>query len=250
MAHNEFRRILPDADTAVLFIHGIVGTPDHFKLFLPHVPKDFSLYNMLLDGHGKGVKAFSATSMDKWRKQVDEEIVKLSVSHKQIIIVGHSMGTLFAIEQAIKHSDKIKALFLMAVPLKIKVKPKLLSNVLKVYFGNIKPDDLMASASQNAYGIERDLRFWRYFAWLPRYIELFKEIRATRSIISQLNTPCSAYQSKNDEMVSPEAYSILSQNACIHTCILENSGHYYYDVEDMCFLLNEFKKLLSSFESR
>ena len=66
MKHKEYKRIVPEAETAVLFIHGIAGTPNHFKDFLPLVPKEFSVYNLLLDGHGGKTEDFSKTSMKKW----------------------------------------------------------------------------------------------------------------------------------------------------------------------------------------
>ena len=32
--HEEYIRDVPGSDTAVLFIHGILGTPNHFRRFL------------------------------------------------------------------------------------------------------------------------------------------------------------------------------------------------------------------------
>lgn len=55
MEHREYVRIVPGAKTAVLFMHGIVGTPNHFRDLLPLVdlvPDDWSVYNVLLPGHG------------------------------------------------------------------------------------------------------------------------------------------------------------------------------------------------------
>ena len=102
MRHQQIKRIVDGAKTAILFIHGIIGTPDQFNDLIPFVRKDISVYNILLDGHGKGVRDFASTSMKKWEKQVENAVEELALKHERIIIVGHSMGTLFAIEQAIK----------------------------------------------------------------------------------------------------------------------------------------------------
>ena len=75
MEHLEYIRIVDHADTAVLFIHGIVGTPNHFHAFIPLVPEHISVCNLLLDGHGGSVKDFSHTSMRKWVVQVDSTTV-------------------------------------------------------------------------------------------------------------------------------------------------------------------------------
>ena len=34
MAHETYTRLVPGADTAVLCIHGILGTPNHFASFV------------------------------------------------------------------------------------------------------------------------------------------------------------------------------------------------------------------------
>ena len=109
--HKEYKRIVANAEKAILFIHGIVGTPNHFKNLLPLIPDDLSVYNILLDGHGKGVKDFSKTAMGKWEAQVAAAVEELAKNHKEVYIVAHSLGCLLAIEQAISDC-RITKLFL------------------------------------------------------------------------------------------------------------------------------------------
>ena len=109
MKHKEFIRINDNSNTAILFIHGIVGTPNHFNDFVSLVPESFSVFNLLLDGHGKGVKDFSKTSMKTWETQVDSVVEELSLTHEKICIVAHSLGTLLAIDQAIKNKQVCKS---------------------------------------------------------------------------------------------------------------------------------------------
>ena len=122
MEHKEYVRICDNSNIVILFIHGIVGTPNHFNEFVSLVPESFSVYNLLLDGHGKSVKDFSKTSMKKWEAQVASVVEKLSLTHEKIYIVAHSLGTLLAIDQAIK-TKKVCKLFLLAVPLQLSLKP-------------------------------------------------------------------------------------------------------------------------------
>ena len=198
---DEYKRIVNGADTAVLFIHGIIGTPNHFKDFIPLVPKEYSIHNLLLDGHGSGVKEFSRTSIKKWKNQVDNAVDELLKTHSKIIITAHSMGTLLALQQAFKRPTQIVGLFLLAVPLKIKIKFKTVSNAFKLYFNRIKPDDIEGQAYKAACGITHTKKFWLYLGWIPRFFELFKEIKYTRTLIKDISVPCYIYQSKNDEMV-------------------------------------------------
>ena len=244
MEHKEYKRINPDAMAAVLFVHGIVGTPNHFAEFVTRVPEGISVWNVLLDGHGGSVRDFSHASMQKWEAQVRDAVEELAVSHTQIYIVAHSMGTLFAIDRAIEN-EKVKGLFLLAVPLKIAPKPRMLSNLCKVYFDKIKPDDEVAQAAKRCYGIAGDKNPFHYFGWLPRYLELFAKAKEVRKRTPLLKTPTVAYQSVRDELVSISSVKELQKNKSISIVELKNSGHYYYEQNDFAFLLKEFEKFIS-----
>lgn len=245
MLHKEINKIVENSKNAVLFIHGILGTPNFFNNFMPLIPETWSVCNMLLDGHGKGVEEFSSTSMEKWKTQVDKKIGELSVSHSNIIIVAHSMGTLFAIQQAVKNPEKIKAIFLLASPLRLFLKPQVVMITMKVLFEKVKPTDRVAVSAQHAYGIKTDKRLWKYLRWAPRYLELFAEIRNTGKIVSQLSVPCFAFQSKKDEMVSLASCKVLNTNPVIKTEVLKNSTHYYYDKSDFSLIESKFKELVN-----
>lgn len=242
MRHEAYFRISAEHDTAILFIHGIIGTPDHFTDFVKMVPENVSVVNILLDGHGKGVEDFAASSMKKWKKQVSDCVERLCETHRRIIIAAHSMGTLFAIQQAIAYPDKITYLFLISTPLELFIKPEMISNALKVYSGRIKPDDAKGMAAKNAYGIGADKRFWKYLGWLPRYSELFAEIKLTRKLVTELRTSCDIYLSKKDELVSANTEKILKSCGIENVHVLQNSGHIYYDDADYAFMLDEFGK--------
>lgn len=240
MEHKELKRLVPGARTAVLFIHGIVGTPNHFAQFIPLVPDSYSVYNLLLDGHGKGVKDFSNTSMKKWEAQVSAAVRTLSETHDSIYIVAHSMGTLFAIEQAVA-DPKVKKLFLLAVPIKLFLKPPAVVNSTKVLFDKIDPDDPIAVAAKMCYGIEGDKNLLKYIGWIPRYLELFQKIIETQHRLPELFTSCRAYQSYNDELVSRSSVPYLESFGAITVNVLQHSSHYYYTQEDMAYLLREFQ---------
>ena len=244
MEHKEYVRICDNSNIVILFIHGIVGTPNHFNEFVSLVPESFSVYNLLLDGHGKSVKDFSKTSMKKWEAQVASVVDELSLTHEKIYIVAHSLGTLLAIDQAIKNK-KVCKLFLLAVPLRLSIKPKMPINSLKVYFDKIRSDDYEALAAKKCYGIEKDKNPFHYIGWIPRFLELFAKIRRTRQTVKLLNTICLVYQSEKDEMVSSRSAKYFENKPNVLVNKLKKSGHYYYDKEDFDFLITEFKKILN-----
>lgn len=243
MLHNEYIRIIPDSETAVLFVHGIAGTPNHFEKLVEVVPDNYSVYNILLDGHGGKTADFSHTSMEKWEKQVEEITAKLLETHKRVYIAAHSMGTLFAIEQALKN-NRIEKLFLLAVPIKLFIKPKAIISSLKIYLGKVSEDDVKTMAMKNCCGIELSKNPFDYLGWIPRFLELIKKISETQKIISDIKTECRIYQSKYDELVSVKSVSYLRRKTDFSINVLEESGHYYYSGNDLNYLLVEFKKFI------
>lgn len=247
MKKEQDTRLVPGADTAILFIHGILGTPDQFKPFLQLVPSNWSSCNLLLKGHCGSVREFSAASMAEWKRQVHETLRELQASHDRIMIAAHSMGTLFAIQEAVEMP--VDALFLLNTPLRIHITVRLFKIIWRVFRGNIRPDDDWMLAAQNAYGIERDTHILRYLSWIPRYFELFSEIGKTRKIAPDLTVKCQVYLSARDEMVSMKTGGIFENNACATVKVLDSSGHVYYSPKDLQLLQDGFCTMVQSFKN-
>lgn len=247
MSHSEYRRIVADADTAVLFLHGILGTPRHFDFLLPHVPEGWSVVSLLLDGHGAGVQEFSRTSMARWQAQVRQEVDTLLTQHKRLVIAAHSMGTLFAIQTAIAHPDRVAALFLLAVPIRIRPRMKALTPAVRIglSLGADSPLPAVASA-RNACSITPDRRVWRYAGWAPRYVELFRTIREVADALPSLAVPTLALQSDGDELVSPAALRVLGRCPAVSLHRLPHSTHYAYDPVDQNRAVALFREMLGN----
>jgi len=236
MGHADYKRIVAGADTAVLFIHGILGTPNHFRELIPLeqlVPEDYSVYNILLDGHGGNVDDFSNSSMTLWRRQVKNAFLELARTHDWVVIATHSMGTLFAIQLGIEFSEKIPFLFLLGVPLRPWMRFSMARDCLRMAFGKL-PD---GSVLHKATGISPSPKIWKYIRWIPRYLELFREIALTERMIKGLKIPCTAYQSGRDELVANLTTGILKKMGVMSVHHLPNSTHFSYtesDAEQVC----------------
>ncbi len=241
--HSEYIRRVENAKYAVLMIHGILGTPNFFRDFVREIPESFSIYNILLDGHGGSVDDFSATSMAKWKAQVRGILDGLYTRYDKIILVGHSMGTLFSIDASASRPDKIMATYLLASPLKVFVKPISAKYSLKLIFNKDDGGDPMVISAREAYGIAPDKRLWKYAPWVPRFIELLSEIRKTRKHIPEISTPTYVFQSKKDELVSVRSCEFFEGNKNIHLTVLENSSHQCYSKEDKEILISAFRRL-------
>ncbi len=244
--HKPYKRIVSGADTAVLFIHGIVGTSNHFRDLMPlvdQVPENWSVHNLLLPGHGGTVEDFSRSSMEAWRSHVFSAFEELAETHEQVLVVAHSMGTLFAIQLGLAFPGKIPALFLLAVPMRPGLRWFGIKNVLRVGFDKVRPDHPMEVATQMACGIETSKLIWKYIPWIPRYLELFREIYRVEKCMGSLEIPTVAFQSHKDELVTNCSRKVLGKFPQIQIRDLFGSSHFYYTEEDRETVISAFKTL-------
>lgn len=242
MEHRESVHIVPGADTAVLLIHGIVGTPDHFRHLAPLeplIPQEWSVHNLLLAGHGGEVENFSAASMDNWKQQARAAFEALSKTHRHVFLVGHSMGTLLALMLAQEYSRSVCGLYLLACPLYVGLRPKGLFNCVKVAFGTIDRKNPREAATLTACGVNADGKLWKYIGWLPRIAELYALMVQTRRQFPKIVAPTLAVQSQRDELVSNRSAEKLKRQPGLQVEILKDSSHFYYtdaDRENLCRL--------------
>ena len=163
------------------------------------------------------------------------------------MIAAHSMGTLFAVQEAVR--SPVEGLFLLNVPLHVHVRPRALRNAWLNYGGT--PRDPWGQAAVAAYGVERDRNVLHYAGWPPRFFELFGEIRRTRPLVRQLAVPCRAYFSERDELVSVRSAREFSDVPQAVVTMLPHSGHAYYEAhEDLPLLQCGFRAMLQECEKK
>lgn len=243
--HASYKRIADGADTAVLMIHGIVGTPAHFRRLIPleeQVPENWSVWNLCLPGHGGTVQAFALSSMEQWTEAALGAFLELAERHEKIILVGHSMGTLLALELAARYPERVKTLFLLAVPLRPRVGLSIIRGSLRLVFGKIRDDRPREKCIADACGCTPTMMIWRYIPWIPRFLELFALIHDTEKILNSICAPCIVFQSREDELVSRRSEKILEKYG-IPFAVLPDSGHFYYAPEDQNRIVAAFDKL-------
>lgn len=246
--HQPYTRVIPHSKDAIVFIHGFIGTPDHFKQFYLYVPETWSIYNLLLDGHGGSVDQFAKTSMNKWQQQVKKTIDDIKNHHQMVYLVGHSMGTLLEIQYTLLNPSKIAGLFLLAVPLHVHITPLAVFNALGTIFKFNDKNNLQLQAAKAMYSVDPDARVWKYIPWIPRYIELLKLCKWTRNMIDHLHTDTIVIQSKKDELVQFCSHEYFKTNNQVELIVLNQSTHYYYQKSDEELMYQKFKQFIFSNE--
>lgn len=220
--HEPYRRIVPGAKNAVLFVHGIVSTPRYWDAYAALVPEDWSVHCLLLPGHGGSVTDFGRTKRGEWLAHVRQAIGELRASHERVYIVAHSLGTLLTVQAVLAEPEKIAGLLLLAVPLRIFVQPaSIIRNIGKGLGLGESPEELA-----RYYGTAQDWRVWRYIGWIPRYLELFAISADVRRRIAALTVPAQVFMSGRDELVSRRSCRVLEKCPAVTLTVLPDSMHH------------------------
>ena len=226
--HSEYRRIVPGAKAAVLFVHGINATPRFFDEYAAALPADFSVHSVLLPGHGGSVRDFGRHSAKEWESHVRAALDVLRETHDRVYIVAHSLGTLLSIREAVRDDARIAGMLLLCVPLRIWSRPTAWwGKLAKGLGGKAAQEEL-----RTCYGTEVDWRIWRYIGWIPRYGELFALSRDARQKVSRLTVPTLVFMAGRDEQVSLRSERCMADNPAITLRRMEKSTHHIFTPED------------------
>ncbi len=240
--HKPYYALNKNSQTLVVFIHGILESPNQFNDLMTVLDDNISVVNILLPGHGGSGKDFAKSSMSQYKSHLHDILSPLINQYESVILVGHSMGTLLAIDYATTYPKHIKSLFLLAVPTRIRLTQKGAINSLKVGFNLTNSNDVILTAAKQAYSIEPS-SLLTYLTWAPRYVELFIESYQTRTRLKMLTHPHYIFQSTHDEFVHPRSTRDFQNED--HVTLLKDSGHFYYAPHDRQHILQTFKAFIA-----
>lgn len=98
----------------MLFLHGFGGSIGHWRKNLPFFAQTHPVYALDLLGFGASEKAAIAYDANFWTEQVyDFWTIFLNTP---VILLGNSIGSLIALNAALKHPEMVQGLVLISVP--------------------------------------------------------------------------------------------------------------------------------------
>lgn len=210
--HSEvYCRKIEGGKTAILFLHCMFGSPKYFNDYIDLIPKDWSIHSVLLKGHGGTAREYGASKMSEWKQQVYKEFKNMSEQYDNIYLLGHSLGTLFAINLANAYPDKVKGIFLLSPPMKPVLTPRMIKTAFQLLVFRNMEEDIIAHMAKEKYSIKLTRNYFLYLGFIHNYITLFQEIFEVRRHIHELKVPCWSVFSKHDELVFCQQPNILKK---------------------------------------
>lgn len=103
------------SDTAIVFLHGIIGSGRCWGNAFTLLQNTASLYYMDLLGFGFSIKPTTEYSLEEHVKVI-REFIKQHVPEKKVIIVGHSAGAIIATKYVATYYNDIEKVILLSLP--------------------------------------------------------------------------------------------------------------------------------------
>ena len=223
----------PEPKGIVVFIHGFMGSPKQFSgLIAVAYDQGFSIAALLLPGHGGTAKDFASGTCECWQNHVNSELERFSREYSKIILVGHSMGGLLAINAAVKHNEYMCGLFLLTCPFLLTPfsLPTIKFRLNQVLNPKYRP-------VVRAYKDSSSVKMTPNIIWcsIKPSAEVKKLIHITEQILPEVKVPISAVYSFTDELTSIKSLDILKSGLLdvqFEQVLLSDSFHAYYTPKD------------------
>ncbi len=100
----------------ILFLHGITGSRRYWERKVRSLRREYHLVLPDLVGFGMSPKPHVEYTIDLFRDSVRGLVEELGLADRPIILVGHSLGGLIALEYAARHGSHVERMVLLSLP--------------------------------------------------------------------------------------------------------------------------------------
>ena len=100
----------------LLFLHGITGSRRYFQRRVRPLEQDYRIVLPDLLGFGLSPKPYVEYTLDLFRDSVRAFVEERGLATRPLILIGHSLGGLIALEYASRHGDHVRRMILVSLP--------------------------------------------------------------------------------------------------------------------------------------
>ncbi len=242
--HQAFTCGTPGSDPAIVYIHGILGSPVEFRRIADALqPLNFYCQSLLLPGHGGSGYEFAVSQPYTWQAHVNQTLSELQKSYSKIILVGHSLGGLLALNASLQ--VPVNGIILLNTPIKTRITWRQISLSMRVLFSSANTHDPLISTYRDSFSVGiKD--WWSLPLWIPRLLDIRRIAKLTLSILSEVTVPVMIFQSRQDETVNPDSAELLKKllGSTISLTYLHQSTHAYFEHEEFNQIIIGIKRLI------
>lgn len=122
----------PESRNAVLLVHGLMAAPHEVREWAESLfSKGYTVYAPRLSGHGTSALDLASKSYRDWMASVERGYRILDACADRVIVAGFSTGAGLALQQAIRHPDRYRAVISVSAPMKFSGLSSRLSGILE-----------------------------------------------------------------------------------------------------------------------
>lgn len=236
--HEPFAIVSAPSDSVILYIHGIMGSPFEFRKIAEALKdENITFKALLLPGHGRNGNDFSRSNADTWQTHVNKEISQLQRNYSKIILIGHSLGGLLALNAALRY--RVDGIILLNTPIKTRISFQQISMSLRVLLSSGNSDDQMIRTYRETFSVDLS-DWWTLPLWIPRLLDVNRVARQTAKMLDKVMIPVILFQSMHDETVNSISAELLKRglgDQLQSLTYLNKSTHAY-------FVDGEFKEII------
>ena len=227
---------------AAVFVHGFMGSPKQFVSLKERLADcGADIYCPVLAGHETSFEDFQRSNGEAWQKSLSDAVDGLRDKYDRIILIGHSMGGLLAVREAVRNSAKIDRVIAIGFPITVTVRPSWLQMNMKAAKPAVPGEDPRITAARSMAGVKID-SVGKYFRTLPNNMQFLHVAADSRKQLPKLKTPLTVINFKKDEIVGGNAKKFVMKilpNTKFY--LLDNSYHFYFTPEETELMVSVIK---------
>jgi carboxylesterase len=194
------------AHMGVLLIHGLERGPEDYADVAAHLAERGALIDaMLLPGHGVSAREGRTCGWPEWSAAVREHAAALAQQRSQLILIGHSLGGVLALDYAAHHPD-VTGIASLCAPMHVRAMVRVaaaLANVVWPYYWKATEDN----------GDPETLKTYQphWVAWRPLR-SLLRTLPSITPELAQVRCPALILGARNDRVVAWEDAKFIADH--------------------------------------
>jgi carboxylesterase len=194
--HREYA-FLNGNETAVVFVHGILGSPLRFRPLAEALSKrGVDSAALLLPGHGGAGRDFYRTPRGAWQAYVKARVRQAAETHRRVFLAGYSLGGLLSLDCAL--DGLASGVVLINTPVRLRVNLRAVAHSMRMML--VRADDAATAAYRELNSIA-GARAFEYPLWAGQYVRMYGYLRRVRRRLGEVRVPALVVQSAMDESI-------------------------------------------------